>query len=291
MDNIFIIQALLRLLDFAAIRKFNLKDKNVNFDDKIGKKALSINEKLKETKGLDIFSKKITNDEISKFEHLIGNAMSNHINKKVVLRKIDDEIKILKNAIPLDKAIYEKFNIKFSDSLNRMLEKVSTINSEILLKLVIKANYISKLPHEVLKHHYFTQSIVNINKKDFFLISVLSHEHNKRENLHVNELFLLNKEQYSKFDRNPIQLFLKGLDKYGIDLSINGTLSRFYYHIEVPLNTNIQSVEFLNMQNIDRSEPFSLSMLLKKTEKSIELQDVFATRTNLIINEFNNNIA
>lgn len=287
MGNIFIIQALLRLLDYAAIRKFNLKDKHVNFDDEIGKKALSINNQLKETKGFDIFNERITKDEIVRFEHLVGNAMSNHINKKVVLRKVDDEIKILKNAIPFEPEIYKNFKFKISDSLSKTLEKVTTVDSEILLKSVIEASCISNLPHEALKDHYFTQSIVNISKKDFFLISVLSHEHDNKDNLLVNDLFILNQEQYSKFNGNPIQLFLKGLDKYGVDLSINGTLSRFYYNIEVPLKTNIKSVEFLNMQNIDKSEPFSLSMLLKKTTKSIELQDVFATRTNLIINEFN----
>jgi hypothetical protein len=114
------------------------------------------------------------------------------------------------------------------------------------------------------------------------------HENRKKENLFITNTFLLEQSSYSKYKGNPIQLFLKGLDKYGIDMNINDTLSRYYNKIQVPLETNVKSTEFLKMQNIGPKEPFILSMILKQTLTSIVLQNLFATRTNLILSEFNN---
>jgi hypothetical protein len=287
MNETIIIPALLRLFEYASIRRFNIKDKNINFEDEIGQEAISINNKLKTTQGLDIFDENLKSEDLTKYEHLLGNAMSNHVNKKVVLRKVNDEIKVLKEAKAINPKLLKKHRIQFSLSLKDFINNIKTINSENLLKSVQDSTFLSLLERDEQSDNYFTQTNIKINNKDYFLISILLHEDGIRKNLFITNIFILEQDKYLKFGGNPIQLFLKGLDKYGIDMNINDTLSRYYNWIEVPLNTNIQSQDFLNLQNIGPKDSFILSMILKHTLKSIVLQNVFATRTNLILTEFN----
>jgi len=283
MEDILFIPALLRLLDFASIRKYNLKDKQVKFDDEIGRKAILINNKLKSSKGLDIFDRNLKLDEISSYEHLIGNAMSNHVNKKVVLRKVNDEIKVLKEAKIIDPKKLKESSLEFSTGIIDTIKDITSIKSEDLLQIILNTEYLSLLPGSNLKEQYFAASSIILKGVNYFLVSVISHESGKQENLFVTNFFILEQEKYMKFHGNPVQLFLKGLDKYGVDMNINDTLSRYYYWVELPLSTNIQSIEFLNLKNLAPKEPFALSMVMRRTIKSIEIQNVFATNLSSIL--------
>jgi hypothetical protein len=287
MNDIFIIQALLRLLDYSAIKKFSLKDKQVNFDDKIGKKAVSINNTLKEKKELDIFAEKISVDDIIRYEHLVSNAISNHVNKKVVLRKVNDEIKLLKESKKIDPKILQESLIKFSQNIDSSIAKIKSITPEELMASIKSSNFLSCIG-KLKDTNYFAQSTINLKGSEYFLISTLAHSKTEEEFIYIADAFILQKDLYLKFKENPIQLFLKGLDKYGIDMNLNDTLSRYYHHVTLPLNSNIHSIGFLKLQNIDTTkEGFSLSMTYKKTKTSIEISNVYATKTRLILNEFN----
>jgi hypothetical protein len=287
MDNSLIIPALIRLLDFSSIRRFKLKDKDVNFKDEIGIKAIGISDGLKSKYNIDIFSKSISSEDLNKFEHLIGNAMSNYTNNKLVLRKVNDEVSILKESKHIDSDIFKNYKISFSESIIEDVSKINGIKSNELLEIIKNPDYVTFLEGKDNLKQYFSQSKIEFNSRSYYIVSTLSHETLKKDELNIISFIPLNTEQYSSFDGNPTQLFLKGLDKYGIDLNINNTLSRYYRNVEVPLKTKMDSVEFLNLKNIDKSEPFILSMDLMKTENSIKLNNVFAIKSRMILNELN----
>ncbi|MFT6948791.1 MAG: hypothetical protein ACJARP_003225 [Vicingaceae bacterium] len=287
MEENLIIPALLRLLDTASIRRFNLKAKTVDYEDAIGQKALQISSDIKSKYNLDIFSKKLSNEELTKFEHLIGNAMSNHVNKKLVPRKITDEVKILKESKNIDIKALDKFDITFGPGLSDTLEKIKSIKTETLLSLSKKPLYLSYLPGNELMDQYFSLAVIKIKDIEYFIVFTMRHENRDPKKLSIISLIALPTSEYSKYQQNPTQLFLKGLDKYGVDLKINNKLSRYYLNIEIPLNTNIQSTEFLNFQNLDDKEPFVLAMAMKPTAKSIEMQNVFAIKTNVLLKKLN----
>jgi hypothetical protein len=287
MDNTLILPALIRLLDFSSIRRFKLKDKEVNFKDEIGKKAIGISDGLKNRYNIDIFSKSISSEDLNKFEHLIGNAMSNYTNNKLVLRKVNDEVNILKESKPTDSEIFKNYKISFSESITEDISKIKGIKSNELLEIIKNPDSVTFLEGENNLNQYFAQSTIELNNRSYYIVSTLRHESRKKDELNIISFIPLNKEQYSSFNGNPTQLFLKGLDKYGIDLNINNTLSRYYRNVEVPLTTKTDSVDFLNLKNIDKSESFQLAMALMKTENSIKLNNVFAIKTKMILNELN----
>jgi hypothetical protein len=287
MDNSLIIPALIRLLDFSSIRRFKLKDKDVNFKDEIGIKAIGISDGLKSKYNIDIFSKSISSEDLNKFEHLIGNAMSNYTNNKLVLRKVNDEVSILKESKHIDSDIFKNYKISFSDSIIEDLSKINGIKSNELLDIIKNPDYVTFLQGKDNLNQYFSQSRIEFNSRSYYIVSTLSHETQKKDELNIISFIPLNTEQYSSFNGNPTQLFLKGLDKFGIDLNINNTLSRYYRNVEVTLKTKMDSIEFLNLKNIDKSEPFHLSMGLMKTETSIKLNNVFAIKSRMILNELN----
>jgi hypothetical protein len=287
MEDNLIIPALLKLLDTASIRRFKLKDKTVEYNDAVGQKALKISRDIKSKFNIDIFGEKLSNNDLSRFEHLIGNAMSNHVNKRLVPRKISDEVRILRESQIIDPQTLDKFEITFGPGLTDTLEKIKTIETSSLLELAKKPKVLSYLPGDELIHEYFSLSIATINNKEFFIVFTLRHENRKPNQLSIISLVALPSGEYSKYQKNPTQLFLKGLDKYGVDMKINDKLSRYYLDIEVPLNTNIQSTEFLNLQNIGEKEPFVLAMVMRKTAKSLEMKNVFAIRTKILAEELN----
>jgi hypothetical protein len=168
MENTNIIQALLRLFDFASIKRFNLKGKSVNFKDEIGLKAISINNKLKSTQGLDIFDENLKLEDLTKYEHFLGNALSNHVNKKIVLRKVNDEVKVLRESKAVEINTLREHNVEFSASLSDFIKGIKTIDSDNLLKNIIDCQYLSILEREELSDNYFCQSEITINKKSLF---------------------------------------------------------------------------------------------------------------------------
>ncbi|MEX2593601.1 MAG: hypothetical protein WD426_12575 [Anditalea sp.] len=289
MENALIIPALLRLLEFTSIRRFNLKHKEINFEDEIGKKSMLIIEDIKSKYNIDIFNKDLNIEQISKFEHFIGTAMSNHANKKLVPRKLNDEIRILKESMRLDKDFLKNFELTFSPSVSEsILSKLKNIDSSDFTNSVMNPEAISYLPSEDLTDQYFVLSSIEIKNQHYYVISSLSHESRKQKELVVDSLIPLKKEHYKKFEGNPTQMFLKGLDKYGIDMKINNSLSRYYRQAQVPKDTRIDSVEFLNLQNIAKKESFIVAMVLIDNATSIILKNVFAIKTSLIVDELNN---
>jgi len=283
-----IIPALIKLLDFASIRRFNLKDKKVDFKDETGKKALEICSKIKAQYSIDIFSKDLKPEELSKFEHLVGNAMSNHVNKKLVPRKVSDEVEILKKSEIVDPDILNNFNISISESIYDTVNKIKNISPEEFLEAVKKPKALSHLKGGELTDQFFALSTIKKDRKEFYFVSTLRHETRNLDDLNIVAFVAVPATQFSTHQNNPTQLFLKGLDKYGIDMKINNKLSRYYKEIDVPLNTNLGSTEFLNLQNIDKNDSFMFAMAIKQTPIAMEMKNVFAIKTNLLLNDLNN---
>lgn len=281
------IPALLKLLDFASIRRFNLKNNEVTFKDEVGKKALEINDKIKLNHSIDIFSEKLKPEDLEKFEHLVGNAMSNHVNKNLVPRKVKDEVDILKKTEIENPKILEQFEISISPSIIDTVNKINKIRPAEFLESIKKPVALSYLQDIELTDQFFVLSKIKKDFKEYYFISILKHESREIEKLEVSAFLLISKDQYLLHKNNPSQLFLKGLDKYGVDMKINNKLARYYSEIHVPLNTNYDSTEFLNLQNIDESESIILVMMVNIAPLTIYLKNVFAIKSDLLLHDIN----
>lgn len=286
MDSIMLLPAALRVLEYSSNRRFKIKDSNTNFDDEIGKNAMVMINDIKYKYGIDILKKEVNEEQLTMAEHWIGNAISIHVKKKLVPRKLTDEIELLKESKPVSSDVLNAFEIDFSQPVRDFVATVSIDDTELLNKIKIP-QAVSLLPGEGLMNQYFTQSNIEVRDHSYYIISVLRHERRIETELQVESFIALRAQEYSKYNGDPTQLFLKGLDKYGIDMNINNVLSRYYRRIEVPLDSRITSAEFLRFENWNSGEPFTLAMSLMYTDTSIILRDVFAIRNRALMLDLN----
>ena len=287
METDILIPSLLRLLDIASIKRFKLKNKVVDFKDEIGQNAIKINNQIKSKHNIDIFNKSLSIEDLNKFEHLLGNAISNHVNKTLVPRRVNDEIQILKESKNIEVEALGKFEVTFEPTLLSFLKKIKSISINELLNYAKRPLLLSYLSEDNLTDHYFSLSKVDIEDIEYSIVFILRHGKGNSDKLSIVSFVALPTKEYSAYQMNPIQLFLKGLDKYGVDMKINNELSRYYKSVKVPLNTNFNSKEFLNLQNIGIKESFILAMVFTPKSDFIEMKNVFAIRIDDLIEQLN----
>lgn len=276
MEEIKQILALSKLLEYSSNLKYGLKINNVSFEDEVGQIAKGINDRIKVSKGLDIFSIYNSLDQIIQYEHFVSNSISNFTDRMIIKRDVGDEIELLLHSIVVSENEFASFKIEISPSIKEEISNPPNISKATLFELIKKSKNISKLPGSDLSDVYFVSSNYMINDKNYVFIGALIHESRKIDELLINSYFLFPIEIYGKYISNPTQLFLKGLDKYGIDMKIGAEISRYYHKKTIPINTRIDNFEFLNLQNFKPTDKFTLSMSLKETLISIELENVFA---------------
>lgn len=276
MENLKRVLAMSRLLEYASNLIYGHEVKDINFEDEIGQEAKAINEKLKHSTKIDLFSPVIKLEEIRQYEHLISNSISNYTNRKLVTRDVGDEVSILLKSKKLDRNALKDMKIVLSTSQKDDLEKLKYIDEDLILTNTKNCQYLSVLEADELGSQYFTTSKVKIDDREMILVTDLHHETRKKDELNITSFLLFPFDQYQKFYSNPLQLFLKGLDKYGIDMKIKDEVSRYYLHVKIPTTTNTNNIEFLNFQNYNGKDNFKLSLSIKKTPVAFELSHVYA---------------
>jgi hypothetical protein len=292
MEHIKQILALSRLLEYSSNLKNGISNSKITFDDEIGEISKFINNRLTKSKKLNIFNPTIKYDDILKFEHFISNSISNYTSRKLIKRDINDEVQILLNSTNKSVQELDNYNVSISNSLKEDFKKLKHLTEKDILDSLKNALYLSVLPdNDELGNQYFTTSKIMLNKTEFIIVAELSHETRKKDNLELSSFFIFSINDYLKYIKNPTQMFLKGLDKYGLDMKIKNNVSRYYYEVSIPLNTNIGSLNFLNLQNIDPKQDFSLRMSLKQTELALELRNVYAINLTLLYNDIDSYFA
>jgi len=270
------ILALSRLLEFASIIKFGIKGKDISFDNEIGSISKGIDERIRKSKGISIFSKSITLKQINEYEHYLSNSISNFTYRQLIKRDISDEVELLLKSKRLPIEHMESFNISVSKSLESNTIKIPGLNDETLVAICSNPNSLSQLANRELDVQYFASSLILLKEVEYVIVVALRHETQKKDELNINSYIIFPKTEYLKYLNNPTQLFLKGLDKYGIDMKIGNEIARYYFHTTVPITTSVQDVEFLNLQNIGPKDAFTVGMSFKNTGTSIELSNVYA---------------
>lgn len=273
-----------RLLEFSSNLKHGINRDKVSFNDEIGKIAQTINQKLKTQKGLDIFKPDINFDDILKFEHFISNSISNYANKKIIKRNITDEIEILKESENLDIEVLRNFRITIANHLREKLEKFKHVQLDELLEAVHNPKFLSLLSGEGPNDQYFVSNKITIKQKDFILVCDLVHNTQNKDELGVNSYFLFPANEYEKYLPRPTQLFLKGLDKYGVDMQILTDVSRYYHNVTIPLPSNGMDLNFLNIQNVGPNEDLMFGMSIKRTETELLLANVYGVNFTVMNN-------
>lgn len=288
MSDIKTILAQSRLLEYSSNLKHGINRDKISFSDEIGKIANSINQKLKNSKGIDIFNPNISFEEILKFEHFISNSISNYANNKIIKRNINDEIEILKESISLDTNQLDNYNLSIAKHLEEKLKTFNHLSSNELIEAVKTPLFLSLLPGEGPTNQFFISNMISLKQKKFVLICDLVNSKQPDE-LVINSYFLFPAKEFEKYLPNPTQLFLKGLDKYGVDLNILNEVSRYYYKVSIPLPPNDTGLNFLNIQNVGKNDDIMFGMLMKQTNTEIKMANVYGVNFTVMNNALNLN--
>jgi len=85
---------------------------------------------------------------------------------------------------------------------------------------------------------------------------------------------------------NPIRLFLKTIDYYGVDFKYNSQVGRFYRSVNVPKELYSGNLRFLEALNIKKNEDFYFSATTKMKQFYASLFFVYGIKTSLYLSDY-----
>ncbi len=267
------VHAASRLYQYSQNKRYNVTQNNFS-NDRIGGIAKYINEEIKANSGIDVFSSNAKEDLI-KYEDTLNSKISEFIKSSISSRDVIDEAEMLKKSTIVDVSIIKNKEISVSESLIKVLES-STLQSADVIKSCMRPDNLAffKGYSKESRENYMLMTSINIRKNKYNVVAHLGNVSGKENELSVCTYFILTTE--TDIINDPVRTFLFCLDKYGLDIEINGIVKKIFGNEVVQLNKTFDgSMDFIKVKNTNNDD-FELNMTFKIIKESfIELEFVY----------------
>jgi hypothetical protein len=239
LTNIQVVSAYGRLLEFSANKRFGVLN-NKFTDSKTDILALEFNNQIKKTSDLDIVELEGV-EEIKRYEQEVDKRLSDFTYKNIIFKTASDREKVFIHSHPLAKEIFLQTKIDVEDSLKAELRKFPLTIPELIS--------IAKIPHTIKVVDYgendgarsvflTSESTFKGKKRIILLVLYYSPDKGKVPNTHIWKIAsigLFSKDEYFQFIDNPIELFFKLIDKYGMEIYVGEKHGVYVFSEKVPI--------------------------------------------------------
>lgn len=244
-----------RLFEFCSNKRFHLLE-NKFITDNIGKKALELNNSIKFNKGIDVFE--ATNEkDLIEYESTLSKYITEFSKELSRFKTIGDEIELYDMAIPYSKEKMSSFTYDLAPRIKEHLKKYTLS--------ILDINSICKNPDSVIYIHkfrsFFVAKKLKIKYKERVILlhlmdagddsiqksafrrsdgtlvlqsGSLIEKDNSIHNLTVRMFMLFSANISDSFLLNPVKLFIRGLDDYAAETTMNHITKYFHYNVILP---------------------------------------------------------
>lgn len=252
-----------RLLEYSANKRYGFKNKPLE-NDSIDKIALSLNQKIKETKGLDILG--IENkDDIFEYEATVNDLLSEYTYSHIINPDIEQRQKLKDNAFKLHINDLKKFDIKINSRLPKLLRKYNLNEQDLITYCkngdTVYANDYNEAAEPV---ELYVNKKINFRGEDKLLFLFISRslpsnsdfKHNLG-NLELGIVGIFPLDKFQALVTLPVEVFFHIITSYGIDMEIEGKKLTYVYHTHVRINFNpINSINLITLKDIKPSTTY-----------------------------------
>jgi hypothetical protein len=220
------------LLDYASKKRYGVK--YLDFpQDKSGDIARTLNTKIAEKSGIDIFQP-VSDAEVERYEDVVSAELTKYIKVHIPPQYESDEDEFLKNVVRLSPHYFENLFVKIDEQFKHESKGFGTDISEEILKAVTRTpDYIdcahienpfgSEYPG--MNCYLVTKYFDKVQPEMAF--AIIRQDHDKQYGV-LGSAFVLKLPQFLSNRENPSKIFFQILDKIGVDIEFNGETKRFF---------------------------------------------------------------
>ena len=206
-----------------------------------------------------------TQEECLKAESILGEYLS-YIMEEDVPSSIEDENMLLKESIELKKEDLTSAKIKLNDHVKDLLSNLK-ISKSAIASWFLTPDYIRYFNIDNNENIIATKVISNGNSRKILLYHMRAIRYfSTIEEYDVLMALIFDYKMFEDMLSSPIRLYLFALDRFGIDIDLNGTIKRLFFKTKRILETSIKvesksKMLFTNWQNTDSKQGRYLSFL------------------------------
>lgn len=266
------------LLEYLSSRRFGIIDR----DDIVNKlEQFDVADKIVSDLNLkydiNLYGIK-EKSKIEKYELILNNDLVKYTKENLSYSGIDDEVKLIRNSKLVDKGFFEDKEIAIGSCFQeKKYFQALGISRNTLKKLCKEPSYIHKINTNSLEFYKITKAFKYKGRQERLLLADIFKD---KGGYYIFSALISRKQNFFYFLDNPVRMFLLFLDKYGLDVQLDGYTKRYFYKFEMPINGLLSPPEpkvFYKRDSKPRSSKFfCLALNVKKWKDKFHYANVYA---------------
>jgi len=248
--------ALGRLYEFSSNKRFHLL-KNEFLNDDIGTTALALNDQINLETGINLFEAKSEAD-LLEYEKALNRYTSSFARSLIDFDEIGDEMELLEIEATFSVDRISSSAISVATGLKPLLKELHIIVPDIVgyAKKADAISYISESgsffltkkiklrtsARIILMHLTFDNPDENMQRNFVESDFHFSERRGSRvpsldevpSDLMVKSILLFDYDEYEDLLDKPVRLFIKGLERFGSKVEVNGEVKKFHRNVILP---------------------------------------------------------
>jgi len=257
------INAFEKLFSYMANKKYGIVDNEIT-KEVIYEANLRISKSLDESPYSDLFEE-TDRDKLLEYENLLSDKVTRFVNQKIIVnnREFSDEINLLKNAHVFSLEKLRNYSISLALNLPDKVKQIEKINlNDFLANAKTLFHIDGDLPGGVSLGDYLLTSEFEVGSQRTIGLLHLGHASGQADHLVIHSIFICRYDDFKYLLNNPAHLFLKMIDRYGLDMEIGKVVKRFFLSITVSKNNINSPYQAFNFINPKSNQFYAVSSLL-----------------------------
>lgn len=235
-----------RLLEYSSNKRYGLID-NYLLDSGIDALALEFNKEIKAKSKLDILELE-EYQLISEYEDIVDQLLTDFTYRYIISATESDEGKLLQTSYEIGIDFLRRISLSTDTTLRENLAH-SPLTIPELISLIknchasFACNFGEEKPQELFINT--TKRLRGQEKLIYVHISnIINRNVPSEEKWTIDAIGIFSKPEFLQHFNQPVELFLKILDHYGLEININDTIKKYFYKMTFPRTHRMEDFKF-----------------------------------------------